>query len=73
MFYHPDVMPPSTAGVTVIPLQAEAADARAQLVAADLNPLAAIASALDSRLLRARPETILRTGLEGRTVFSTQY
>ena len=27
MFYHPDVMPPSTAGVTVIPLQAEAADA----------------------------------------------
>lgn len=43
------------------------------LAAHDLNPLAAIASALAGRLLRVRPETILRAGLEGRDVFSVQY
>ncbi|MBI4227443.1 MAG: class I SAM-dependent methyltransferase [Candidatus Omnitrophica bacterium] len=117
MFYHSDVMPPSAAGVTAIPLPADAEAARVQLAAADLTPrdvillpdtiaagledqwrptagtrtpilivpvatllaaddlnlLAAIALALDGRLLRVRPETILRTGLEDRTVFSTQY
>lgn len=44
-----------------------------RLSAEDLNPLAAIASALDGRVLRVRPETILRAGLEGRDIFSVQY